>query len=93
MPTLDAACRSPPAFARVHKIQINGLPGHPVSPKEADLNRPPQARDKMAPRLVQSAKLHGHDPRVHLRDVLKRLLAPPSNLIDELLPHIWKPTI
>ena len=41
--------------------------------------------------LVQSAKLHGHDPWVYLRDVLERLLEHPSHRIDELLPHRWTP--
>lgn len=41
--------------------------------------------------LVQSAKLHGHDPWVYLRDVLERLLTHPNDRIDELLPHRWTP--
>ena len=40
--------------------------------------------------LVQSARLHGHDPWVYLKDVLERLLAHPNHRIDELLPHRWK---
>ena len=36
-------------------------------------------------RLVQSAKLHGHDPWVYLKDVLERLLSHPNSRIDELL--------
>lgn len=39
--------------------------------------------------LVQSAKLHGHDPWVYLKDVLERLLSHPNSRIDELLPHRW----
>ena len=42
--------------------------------------------------LVQSAKLHGHDPWVYLKDVLERLLSHPNSRIDELLPHRWEPT-
>jgi len=41
--------------------------------------------------LVHSAKLHGHDPRVYLKDVLERLPLHPNNRIDELLPHRWLP--
>ncbi len=41
--------------------------------------------------LVQSAKLHGHDPWVYLKNVLERLLAHPNSRIDELLPHRWTP--
>ena len=48
-------------------------------------------RAAMVMSLVQSAKLHGHDPWVYLKDVLQRLLAHPNNRIDELLPHRWKP--
>jgi transposase len=39
--------------------------------------------------LVHSAKLHGHDPWVYLKDVLERLLTHPNRRIDELLPHRW----
>ena len=42
--------------------------------------------------LVQSARLHGHDPSVYLRDVLERLLSHPNHRIDELLPHRWIPS-
>jgi transposase len=48
-------------------------------------------RAAMVMSLVQSAKLHGHDPWVYLKDVLERLLAHPNHRIDELLPHRWKP--
>jgi transposase len=42
--------------------------------------------------LVQSAKLHGHDPWAYLKDVLERLQGYPSHRIDELLPHRWVPS-
>ena len=48
-------------------------------------------RAAMVMSLVQSAKLHGHDPWAYLRDVLQRLLAHPNHRIDELLPHRWMP--
>ena len=48
-------------------------------------------RAAMVMSLVQSAKLHGHDPWAYLKDVLQRLLAHPFHRIDELLPHRWKP--
>lgn len=48
-------------------------------------------RAAMVMSLVQSAKLHGHDPWVYLKNVLERLLAHPNNRIDELLPHRWTP--
>lgn len=48
-------------------------------------------RAAMVMSLVQSAKLHGHDPWMYLKDVLERLLAHPNNRIAELLPHRWKP--
>jgi transposase len=48
-------------------------------------------RAAMVMSLVQSARLHGHDPWKYLRDVLERLLAHPNHRIDELLPHRWRP--
>jgi transposase len=48
-------------------------------------------RAAMVMSLVQSAKLHGHDPWAYLKDVLERLLAHPNRRIDELLPHRWLP--
>lgn len=39
--------------------------------------------------LVQSARLHGHDPWVYLKDGLERLQGHPQNRVDELLPHRW----
>jgi transposase len=41
--------------------------------------------------LVQSAKLHGHDPWAYLRDVLTRLPTHLNSRIEELLPHRWQP--
>lgn len=41
--------------------------------------------------LLQSAKLHGHDPWVYLKDVLERLPTHLNSRIDELLPHRWLP--
>jgi transposase len=42
--------------------------------------------------LVQSAKLNGLDPWAYLRDVLARIHSHPSQRLDELLPHRWRPT-
>ena len=41
--------------------------------------------------LVHSARLHGHDPWVYLKDVLERLPLHLNSRIDELLPHRWRP--
>jgi transposase len=41
--------------------------------------------------LVQSARMHGHDPWFYLRDVLTRLPNHPAREIDALLPHRWTP--
>ena len=41
--------------------------------------------------LLQSAKLHGHDPWAYLKDVLTRLPSHLNSRIDELLPHRWQP--
>jgi transposase len=40
--------------------------------------------------LLQSAKLHGHDPWAYLKDVLTRLPGHMNSRIDELLPHRWE---
>ena len=42
--------------------------------------------------LVQSAKLHGHEPWAYLSDVLTRLPTHLNSRIYELLPHRWKPS-
>ena len=47
-------------------------------------------RAAMVMSLVQSARLHGHDPWRYLKDVLERLLSHPNHRIDELLPHRWQ---
>ena len=39
--------------------------------------------------LVQSARMHGHDPWLYLRDVLTRLPTHLAREIDALLPHRW----
>ena len=41
--------------------------------------------------LIQSAKLHGHDPYAYLKDVLERLPTHRAIEIDALLPHRWTP--
>ena len=41
--------------------------------------------------LVQSARMHGHDPWAYLKDVLTRLPGHLNSRIDELLPHRWQP--
>ncbi len=40
--------------------------------------------------LIQTARLHGLDPYVYLRDVLKRLPLTPASQIADLLPGRWK---
>ncbi len=48
-------------------------------------------RAAMVMSLVHSARLHGHDTWVYLKDVLERLPMHPNHRIDELLPHRWTP--
>lgn len=48
-------------------------------------------RAAMVMSLVQSARLHGHDPWAYLRDVLERLPTQLNSRIDQLLPHRWQP--
>ena len=40
--------------------------------------------------LIQSARLNGHDPYAHLKDVLQRLPTHKNYLIAKLLPHRWQ---
>jgi transposase len=47
-------------------------------------------RAAMVMSLLQSAKLHSHDPWGYLKDVLTRLPGQMNNRIDELLPHRWQ---
>ena len=42
--------------------------------------------------LMHSARLNGHDPYAYLKDVLTRLPTHKARDIDELLPHLWRPT-
>lgn len=40
--------------------------------------------------LIQSAKLNGHDPYAHLKDVLTRLPTHKARDVDQLLSHLWR---
>ena len=42
--------------------------------------------------LIQSARLNGVDAFAYLSDVLRRLPTHKDKDIDELLPHVWKPS-
>ena len=42
-------------------------------------------------RLIQSAKLNGHDPYVYLKDVLQRLPTQRASDMGQLIPHRRKP--
>lgn len=42
--------------------------------------------------LIQSAKLHGHEPHAYLSDILERLPTQPASRICELLPRRWQST-
>lgn len=41
--------------------------------------------------LIESAKANGHNPRVYLEDVLRRLPTTLDKHLDTLLPHRWTP--
>lgn len=41
--------------------------------------------------FVESAKLHGLNPFLYLRDVLTRLPSARANDLDSLSPHLWQP--
>lgn len=40
--------------------------------------------------LIESAKLNGHDPWAHLKDVLPRLPTLKERDLHTLLPHHWR---
>ena len=41
--------------------------------------------------LIESAKANGHNPRIYLEDVLRRLPTTLNKHLDTLLPHRWVP--
>lgn len=41
-------------------------------------------------RLIQPAKLNGHDPHACLKNAMTRLLVHSANQISALLPHLWQ---
>ena len=41
--------------------------------------------------LIESAKLNGHDPWAHLKDVFERLPTLKQRDLAQLLPHNWRP--
>ena len=41
--------------------------------------------------LLQSAKLHDHDPWAYLKDVFERLPTLKQRDLAQLLPHNWRP--
>ncbi len=43
--------------------------------------------------LIQSARMNGHDPYAHLKDVLTRLPTHRATDISLLLPHRWTPDL
>ena len=41
--------------------------------------------------IIETAKLHGHNPEVYLTDVLTRIQDHPKDRLQELLPWLWMP--
>ncbi|TCP77805.1 transposase IS66-like protein [Rhizobium sp. PP-CC-2G-626] len=41
--------------------------------------------------IIETAKLHGHNPEVYLTDVLTRIQDHPKDRLEELLPWLWTP--
>ncbi|RMS85426.1 Transposase, IS66 family [Pseudomonas savastanoi] len=39
--------------------------------------------------LIQSARMNGHDPHAHLKDVLTRLPTQKASELDQFSPHQW----
>jgi transposase len=42
--------------------------------------------------IIETVKLHGHNPEIYLTDVLTRIQDHPKDRLEELLPWKWKPT-
>ena len=42
--------------------------------------------------IIETVKLHGHNPEVYLTDVLARIKDHPADRLEELLPWNWVPT-
>lgn len=43
--------------------------------------------------IIETVKLHGHNPEVYLTDVLRRIQDHPKDRLEELLPWRWKPAV
>jgi len=41
--------------------------------------------------IIETAKLHGHNPEIYLTDVLTRIQDHPKDRLQELLPWFWTP--
>ncbi|WP_132665876.1 transposase domain-containing protein, partial [Rhizobium sp. PP-CC-3G-465] len=41
--------------------------------------------------IIETAKLHGHNPEAYLTDVLTRIQGHPKDRLAELLPWQWAP--
>jgi hypothetical protein len=41
--------------------------------------------------IIETAKLHGHNPEAYLTDVLTRIQDHPADRLEELLPWRWSP--
>ena len=41
--------------------------------------------------IIETVKLHGHNPEVYLTDVLTRIQDHPKDRLEELLPWQWTP--
>ena len=41
--------------------------------------------------IIETAKLHGHNPETYLTDVLTRIQSHPQDRLEELLPWQWTP--
>ncbi|TCR64519.1 transposase IS66-like protein [Rhizobium sp. BK376] len=41
--------------------------------------------------IIETTKLHGHNPEIYLKDVLARIQDHPKDRIAEMLPWNWKP--
>ena len=103
----SAGLRAPPPTLAGRPVPCLRMQRHPASRRRYGQNDPVIAMGRKAwlfagselagqraaivMSLVQSARMHGHDPWAYLKDVLTRLPGYLNSRIDELLPHRWQP--